>query len=178
MVCQFFLEKQTIFTMQETAWPTFTDNKIQTLIQSASWTWVCSTAKVYDSYAQSNWHNCITLYDMNNIIAQQLRQERTSQRWRFLAAAAGLHLLLVFLESITRSQCNAPHKSAKHRPWPWLKTLSIKCLAFKPVLWSFITLWLEEQKWREEFGFRLGHKNSVSKVLGYCFWISVGRNSK
>lgn len=38
MVCQFFLEKQTIFTMQETARPTFIDNEIQTLIQSASWT--------------------------------------------------------------------------------------------------------------------------------------------
>lgn len=46
--------------------------------------------------------------------------DTTSQRWRFLATAAGLHLLLEDLEFITKSQCNAPHKSAKHLPWLWI----------------------------------------------------------
>lgn len=39
--------------------------------------------------------------------------DTTSQRWRFLATAAGLHLDLEDLEFNTKSQCNAPHRSAK-----------------------------------------------------------------
>ena len=38
----------------------------------------------------------------------------TSHKWRFLAAAAGLHLVRGDFELRTWSQCNALHKSAKH----------------------------------------------------------------
>jgi len=56
-----------------------------------------------------------------NIKVNEKKMKATSHRWRFLAAAAGLHLLLEDLEFVTTSQCNAPHKSAKHLPWLWIQ---------------------------------------------------------
>jgi len=49
------------------------------------------------------------------LIGKQL-SARLSQRWRFLVAAAALHLLFGFLNCIIRSQCSAPHRSAMHLP--------------------------------------------------------------
>lgn len=47
---------------------------------------------------------------------------RLSHKWWFLAAAAALHLVLrdFKFESTTRSQCSAPHRSAKHLLWLWI----------------------------------------------------------
>lgn len=49
-------------------------------------------------------------------------QKTTSHKWWFLAAAAVLHLVLLNFEfeSTTRSQCSAPHRSAKHLLWLWI----------------------------------------------------------
>jgi hypothetical protein len=54
--------------------------------------------------------------NQTNNLEQLQKAIRTSQRWRFLVAAAALHLFFGFLNSIIWSQWRAPHRSGKHLP--------------------------------------------------------------